>query len=285
VRALRRLQAGDGRQGGRARTPDGIGDVAAAKTGGRAAREGAFASTFPRALPDDPRDPGIVPDSVAQASRVHVAIAGVHRGYFELTGSVRPDTGKLMTSLAKDYQLSLVSGDHERDRERFSRLFGPSAQLRFDQSPLEKLEFIRRLQESGKTVVMVGDGLNDAGALKQSDVGVAVVENIGAFSPASDVILAADMVPRISLCRAFFEGGGACGASELRHFHPVQRGGIAIAAGGLLAPVVCAVLMPLSSVTVVAFACLTTRWLGRRILDGEDDSPAVVLDPRSKAVV
>ncbi len=70
---------------------------------------------------------------------------------------------------------------------------GRMRDLHFNQSPLDKLGFIRD-SRSGKTVMMVGDGLNDAGALKQSDVGVAVVEDAGRFSPASDVILDADSV-------------------------------------------------------------------------------------------
>ena len=98
---------------------------------------------------------------------------------------------------AERYELALLSGDNEKERERFRGLFGSDAALHFNQSPLDKLGFIRRLQESGQTVMMVGDGLNDAGALKQSDVGVAVVEQAGAFSPASDVILEAGRVPRL----------------------------------------------------------------------------------------
>ena len=104
----------------------------------------------------------------------------------------------LLRGLGARYELALLSGDNEKERERFRSLFGSDAALHFNQSPLDKLGFIRRLQESGKTVMMVGDGLNDAGALKQSDVGVAVVEKVGAFSPASDVILAAGQVPRLS---------------------------------------------------------------------------------------
>ena len=100
----------------------------------------------------------------------------------------RPE--ELLRGLGGRYELALLSGDNEQERERFRSLFGGDAELHFNQSPLDKLGFIRRLQESGQTVMMVGDGLNDAGALKQSDVGVAVVEKVGAFSPASDVILA-----------------------------------------------------------------------------------------------
>src|SRR5262249_36959260 len=113
----------------------------------------------------------------ASGSTVHVAIDGEYRGWFELAHSLRPATGQLIARLGKEYQLALLSGDNEKDSARFRRLFGNGAPLHFNQSPLDKLGFVRGLQQSGKRVLMVGDGLNDAGALRQSDVGVAVVED------------------------------------------------------------------------------------------------------------
>jgi Cu+-exporting ATPase len=202
------------------------------------------------------------------ASRVHVSFDGVHRGWFELAGAVRSDMGPLLKDLAADYELALLSGDNDRDRERFACLFGPSATLHFNQSPLDKLAFVSRLQEIGKRVVMIGDGLNDAGALKQSDVGVAVVENIGALSPASDVILPANLVSQIGRITRFAKASVRVVRASFLISAVYNVVGISIAARGSLSPVVCAVLMPLSSVSVVAFACLVTRWLSRRILDG-----------------
>jgi P-type Cu+ transporter len=213
---------------------------------------------------------GDAPDQGRQDARptcgsvVHIAIDGRCRGAFLLSSTLRPEADELIRRLSKRYELALLSGDNEYERERFRVLFGSHTRLHFNQSPLDKLGFIRRLQESGRNVLMVGDGLNDAGALKQSDVGVAVVEKIGAFSPASDVILDAALVPRLSeiltlarrTARIVRVGFGISAAYNLI--------GVSIAAAGLLSPLVCAVLMPLSSASVVLFACGATTWAARR---------------------
>jgi P-type Cu+ transporter len=200
-----------------------------------------------------------------EGSTVWLAIDGELRGAFVLAQAVRPETDDLLRELGERYELALLSGDNEKERERFRRLFGKDAALHFHQSPLDKLGFIRALQESGKMVMMVGDGLNDAGALKQSDVGIAVVEKVGAFSPASDVIMAACQVPNLagvaSLARnAMLIVRLSFGISFLYNI-----AGITIAAAGVLSPLVSAVLMPLSSVSVVLFACGATRLAAARV--------------------
>ena len=112
--------------------------------------------------------------------------------------------------------------------------------------------------------MMVGDGLNDAGALQQSDVGVAVVENVSAFSPASDVIAASSTVPQLGGVLRFAKDTVRIVRAAFMVSAAYNVIGVAIAASGRLSPVVCAVLMPLSSITVVAFACGATTWASRR---------------------
>ncbi|HTI99434.1 MAG TPA: heavy metal translocating P-type ATPase metal-binding domain-containing protein, partial [Dongiaceae bacterium] len=202
----------------------------------------------------------------AAGSRVHVAIDGRYRGCFVLATALRLETGPLLKKLSARCELALLSGDNARERERFGILFGPAARLQFNQSPQDKLRYIRQLQATGRTVMMVGDGLNDAGALQQSDVGVAVVEQVSAFSPASDVIVAADLVPRLAEVQQFARQAVGVVRASFAISALYNLVGIGIAAGGGLSPVVCAILMPLSSVTVVAFACGLTAWLGRKTL-------------------
>jgi P-type Cu+ transporter len=211
-------------------------------------------------------------------SAVYLAIDQTMRGAFVLTNSLRPAADRLLETLGTQYGLSLLSGDHEGERERFGKLFNhagteqsgqnaaasPPA-LRFKQSPLDKLGFIQNLQKSGKVVMMVGDGLNDAGALRQSDVGAAIVEKIGTFSPASDIILSADQVPNLDRILALARRTVAVlrvsfGISALYNLV-----GISIAAAGILSPLVCAVLMPLSSISVVLFACGATHFQARKL--------------------
>ena len=199
------------------------------------------------------------------SSQVHVALSGEYRGVFRVAHPLRPGLEVLLKNLRPRAELALLSGDHDGEVARLRSLFGSVAELRFRQSPTQKLDFIReRQQVAGRTVLMVGDGLNDAGALRQADVGVAVVEEAGAFSPASDLILAAHRVADLHRVLGF-----ACDSVGWVHRGFLISGlynvvGISIAASGRLSPVVCAVLMPLSSFTVVAFSVLGVEWLGRR---------------------
>lgn len=204
------------------------------------------------------------PEIRPAGSHVHVAIDGRHRGCFVLTHAVRPEAERLFAQLPPHLEVVLLSGDNAGERSRFEGLLGARAELYFNQSPLDKLNYIGKRQAAAKTLMMVGDGLNDAGALKQSDVGVAVVESVGAFSPASDVIMSAEMVTRLGEVLRYARQAvrvvyWSIGFSTLYNVI-----GVVVAASGRLSPVVCAVLMPISSVTVVAFACGMATWLGRR---------------------
>lgn len=204
------------------------------------------------------------PPTISNHAAVHVACGDKHRGVFLITPELRPEVSGLVRRLAGAYRLALLSGDHAGDRARFAPLFGDNGDLHFAQSPHDKLGFIHTRQEAGARVMMVGDGLNDAGALRQSEVGVAVVEEIGAFSPASDVILAAGDVPRLADVLAFARGAVRVVRLSFLLSALYNVVGLSFAATGRLSPVICAVLMPLSTVTVVAFAVGAVRWTAAR---------------------
>jgi P-type Cu+ transporter len=245
--------------------------------GGREIKLGASGWAVPRK--DDSGDRPILRSTTAEGghdacptvgSGVCVAIDGMVRGTFVLGNSLRADIGDLFQKLSVQYKLALLSGDNESDRERFGKLFGGDRIMRFNQSPLDKLNFIQGAHDAGSTVMMVGDGLNDAGALQQSDVGVAVVEKIGTFSPASDVILEASQVTRLHEILKFAQSSARIVRLSFGVSAAYNLVGISIAAAGILSPLICAVLMPISSLSVVLFACGMTRWEGRHIASNDE---------------
>ena len=206
-----------------------------------------------------------VPSSATiRAGQIHVAIDGAYRGTYQLTHPVSPETVRMLERFGKRHELALLSGDQPREKEKFRAWLGPRAHLAFEQSPVGKLNYIHERQAEGRSVMMVGDGLNDAGALKQGDVGVAVVERCTSFSPASDVIMAARQVPNLDRLLGFSRA--TLGVVKLCLGVSVVYNvvGVTIAAQGLMSPVICAILMPVSSVTVVGLATGLTSWLVRR---------------------
>jgi Cu+-exporting ATPase len=122
------------------------------------------------------------------------------------------------------------------------------------------------MQESGQVVMMLGDGLNDAGALAQSDAGIAVSENINVFSPACDGILDASNFDKMpSFLRLSKNTMQIIKMSFVISFL-YNIIGLLFAITGNLSPVVAAILMPVSSISVVIFATLATNFVAKKVL-------------------
>lgn len=185
------------------------------------------------------------------ATRVFVSWNYQPQGYFVFTSHYREEVPQLLTNLRNHYDISLVSGDNNREATNLHRILGPEATLLFNQKPEDKLHHVEQLQKTGKHVMMIGDGLNDAGALRQSNAGVALTEDTNNFTPASDAILEAAQLSKldrfITLCKAnryiimasFF-------MSVLYNII-----GLYFAVQGSLSPLIAAILMPASSLSIL----------------------------------
>lgn len=114
---------------------------------------------------------------------VYISINNKVYGFFLFSNHYREAIPGLLNELKNEYRLSVLSGDNEAEKVNLERLLGRKATLLFHQKPEDKLQYIQQLQQQGEKVMMIGDGLNDAGALKQSDIGIAVAEQTNNFTP------------------------------------------------------------------------------------------------------
>ena len=139
----------------------------------------------------------------------------------------------------------------------------------FNQKPEQKLEFIKALQEQGKNVMMVGDGLNDAGALAQSNVGVSISENVNVFSPACDAILEnKNNLTNIKRIHYFLKlSKKAITTIKMSFVLSLLYNvvGLSFAITGNLLPLVAAIIMPLSTITIVSFVTIMSNYYSRKI--------------------
>lgn len=200
---------------------------------------------------------------LARQAQVFLRIDGQYFGAFTVHNRYRSSLPQLIEQLGPQYELHLLSGDNDRESQYLSAYF-PAQHLHFQQSPNDKLEFIRSLQNQGHKVMMIGDGLNDAGALQQSEVGLVIAENTNNFTPASDAILDAARFADIPGFLEYSRGSNrlVIYAYMLAVIYNII--GLSFAVQGLLSPVIAAILMPLSSITIVAFGVLSSRILAQR---------------------
>jgi Cu+-exporting ATPase len=164
---------------------------------------------------------------------------------------LREDAGRLVQQLGQKYQLSLLSGDNNRQQALMEDLFGKSAHLKFNQQPMDKLQYIEQLQGRNNRVLMLGDGLNDAGALKQSNVGITLADDINNFTPSCDAILDAK---KLSTLPAFIKMAKVAKAIIYASFLVsilYNVVGLFFAIQGKLNPMIAAILMPASTLSIV----------------------------------
>jgi Cu+-exporting ATPase len=176
----------------------------------------------------------------------------------------RDGLAQLFQDLSKKYEIKILSGDNDGERATLEALLPKGTALIFNQKPEQKLEFIKALQAEGKNVMMVGDGLNDAGALAQSHIGISISENVNVFSPSCDAILDAEEFQKLN----FFLQYSKDAITTIKMSFVVSLlynvVGLGFAITGNLLPLVAAIIMPLSTITIVSFVTVMSNYYAKR---------------------
>jgi len=197
-------------------------------------------------------------------THVHVMLNNVHMGRFEVSNQYRDGIKPLVNSLKeKGLMLSLLSGDNDAEKNNLEKVFGNDIPLQFNQSPQQKLDYVEKMQQNGANVLMLGDGLNDAGALMQSNVGIAVSDNTAQFSPACDAILDGSKVQLLDKFIAYARSGKNIVTASFILSILYNIVGLSFAVQGLLSPMVAAILMPASSISIVLLVTLLSSLSAR----------------------
>ncbi|MFD2933492.1 heavy metal translocating P-type ATPase [Spirosoma flavum] len=192
-------------------------------------------------------------------ARVYLNIDHEYRGYFNFPNQYRVGLETMLNQLRPTYQLYLLSGDNDHAQAGLTRCFPDTGHMYFNCRPQEKLDFVRDLQAKGHRVMMVGDGLNDAGALKQADVGIAITDDTIQFTPSSDAIMESGSLTQLPQFLRYSRFGMRLIRVSFAVSLLYNGIGLSYALLGNLSPVVAAILMPISSATMLLIATMGMR--------------------------
>jgi Cu+-exporting ATPase len=204
-------------------------------------------------------------ESAIQQTSVHIKIDSIYYGKYVFKNQYREGLDSLFESLKDNYQIKVLSGDNDGEKATLGNFLPEGTELIFNQKPEEKLEFIKKLQKEGKNVMMVGDGLNDAGALAQSNIGISVSENVNVFSPACDAILEANEFQKLDYFLKLSKKAMTTIKMSFALSLIYNVVGLSFAITGHLKPLVAAIIMPLSTITIVSFVTIMSNYYAGKL--------------------
>ena len=188
-----------------------------------------------------------------------MVINGTYKGNFTIESAFRTGIFDALKSLLTQSKVHVLSGDSEKDKGTLNNGVQGLTSIQFNQSPQDKKNYIESLKNSGSKVLMISDGLNDSGALKQADIGIAISEDIFRFTPGSDAIINADSLsdlPKLmEISRFSRQILSICYGFSILY----NVVGLTFAIAGELTPLIAAILMPLSSISIVFISTISAQ--------------------------
>jgi Cu+-exporting ATPase len=201
-------------------------------------------------------------DYIRSESQLYIQIGGISVGFIEFPWVYRAGIEVMIHQLQAKYKVYLLSGDKQAHAGSILDWFPDPSTYQFECSPMDKMKFIQTLQDQGKRVAMIGDGLNDAGALRQSHVGIAISDDHLHFTPASDAILNGEQLAQLPTYLAFSKFGLKLIKLSFLLSLVYNAIGLSYAVQGNLSPLIAAILMPVNSITMLLIANLGMSWKG-----------------------
>jgi Cu2+-exporting ATPase len=216
-------------------------------------------------------DAGVAAEQAAGRTVVFVTLDGTLAGAVALADVVRPESREAVRQLqALGLRCLMLTGDARPVAEQVGRELGLD-EVRAEVLPHQKSETVQAIQATGLSVAMVGDGVNDAPALTQSDLGIAIGAGTDVAAEAADIVLVRndprDVVAILALARATYNrmAQNLAWATGYNVIAIPLAAGVAMPWGVLLSPAIGAALMSLSTVVVAVNAQLLGRQGARRL--------------------
>ncbi|HTL82187.1 MAG TPA: heavy metal translocating P-type ATPase metal-binding domain-containing protein [Bacteroidia bacterium] len=195
--------------------------------------------------------------SLHDASESWIAVDGKVKGRFIFSHQQRPGLHDVIREMSGKKEIHLLSGDNDSQRKQLEKYFGE--RMHFNYSPEQKLNYIKRLRSSGKKVIMIGDGLNDAGALMEADAGIALSDNMNSYFPACDAILSGEKFRELPTLLSFTSVANKVVTASFIVSVLYNICGIYFAVTGQMSPLVAAILMPASSFSMILLTTIAVR--------------------------
>ena len=209
---------------------------------------------------------GIEQQQQYEGAAVGLGINGIFKGVFKINHAYRIGIDRMIKQLLKQgYQLHLLSGDHPTEQANLLKILGHEIPMLFEQSPDDKLQYIHQLQNRGRHVMMIGDGLNDAGALRKSNVGIAVTDQTHLFTPASDAILEGNQIHLLADLISYAKKAKLIIVVIFLLSILYNSIGMYFATRANLSPMVAAILMPISSISIVSLSALLSFLFSKKM--------------------